>query len=66
MIRGKKVLPQLLNSDGFQVKDASGRTLTGQEMEKEIVKELIKNNVACLPEDLVELQKLIQERMEGT
>ena len=66
MIRGKKVLPQLLNSGGFQVTDASGQPLTGKEMQKEIVKDLIKNNVNSLPEDLVKLPKLIQERVEKT
>jgi len=66
MIRGKKVLPQLLNSGGFQVTDTSGQPLTGKEMQKEIVKDLIKNNVDSLPEDLVKLQKLIQKRVEST
>ena len=66
MISGKKVLPQLLNSGGFQVKDASGRTLTGQEMEKEIVKELAVKDVVSLPSDLAKLQELIQKCVEGT
>lgn len=62
-IRGKKVLPQLLNSGGFTVKDVKGRTLTGKEMEKEIVKELVVKNVDSLPSDLVELRRLVRERV---
>lgn len=61
MIRGKKVLPQLLNSGGFEVEDANGQTLTGKEMEKEIVKELVVKNADILPSDLVGLQRLIRE-----
>ena len=57
------MLPQLLNSGGFTVKDVKGRTLTGKEMEKEIVKELIVNNVDSLPSDLMKLQRLIRERV---
>ena len=64
MIRGKKVLPQLLNSDGFQVTDTSGQPLTGEEMQKEIVKDLIKNHVDSLPEDLVKLRNLIRGCVE--
>lgn len=60
-IRGKKVLPQLLNSGGFE--DRKGRTLTGNEMEKEIVKELAVKDVDSRPSDLVELQRLIRERV---
>ena len=66
MIRGKKVLPRLLNSRGFQVIDARDQRLTGRKMQEEIVRELIKNNVDSLPEDLVKLQKLIQKRLEST
>ena len=65
MISGKKVLPQLLNSGDFEVEDANGQTLTGKEMEKEIMKELVVNNMKSLPSDLVELQRLIRERVGG-
>lgn len=63
MIRGKRVLPQLLNSGGFQVKDATGQTLQGDEIVKEIVKELIVKEVASRPSDLVRLKQLIQKRV---
>lgn len=64
MIRGKKVLSKLLNSGGFKVKDANGRTLTGRKREKEIMKELAAKNVNSRPSDLVELQRLVEERVK--
>jgi len=66
MICGKKVLHQLLNSGGFQVEDASGRTLQGDEMKEEIVKGLAVKDVDSRPSDLVTLKRLIQERVEST
>ena len=65
MISGKKVLPELLKPDRFQVKDANGDTLQGEEMRKEIVKELAVKDVASRPSDLVELQKLVRKRGAG-
>ena len=62
-IRGKKVLSQLLNSGGFTVEDMKSRRLTGKEMEKKIVKELAVKDVDSRPSDLVELQRLIRERV---
>ena len=62
MIRGKKVLPQLLNSGGFEVEDTND-PLTGKGMEKRIVKELAVKDVDSRPLDLVELQRLIRERV---
>ena len=63
MIRGKKVLGQLLNSGGFEVKDASGRRLTGKELMLEVVKELAVKDVDSRPSDLADLQQLIQRRV---
>lgn len=65
MISGKKVLPQLLNSGDFKVEDVKGRTLTGEEMKKEIMKDLAVKDVDSRPLDLVELQRLIRERVGG-
>ncbi|KKZ12836.1 MAG: hypothetical protein TE42_02810 [Candidatus Synechococcus spongiarum SP3] len=63
MIRGKKVLTQLLSSGGFQVKDANGQPLQGEERVKEIVKELVVKDVDSRPKDLVKLKQLLQERV---
>ena len=62
-ISGKEVLSQLLNSSGFTVEDVNGQTLRGEEKGKEIVKELAVKDVDSRPSDLVELQRLIRERV---
>ena len=65
MIRGKKVLGRLLNSGGFEVKDARGRRLTGKELTMEVVKELAVKDVDSRPSDLADLQQLIQGRLDA-
>ncbi|KKZ11635.1 MAG: hypothetical protein TQ37_06780 [Candidatus Synechococcus spongiarum 15L] len=65
MISGKKVLSQLLNPGRFQVKNKEGQTLTGKEMQKEIVRQLAVKNVNSRPSNLVELRRLVLERVEG-
>ena len=63
MVRGKKVLGQLLNSGGFAVKDAGGRRLAGKELTLEVVKELAVKDVDSRPSDLADLQQLIRDRV---
>lgn len=65
MIKGKKVLGRLLNSGGFDVRDAGGGRLTGKEMALEVVKELAVKNVDSRPADLADLQRMIQTRVIG-
>ena len=66
MIRGKKVFSRLLNSGGFEVEDASGQQLTGNEKAREIVKELAARDVESRPADFVDLRRLIEDRVSGT
>ena len=63
MVRGKKVLAQLLNSGGFEVRDTSGQRLNGKELTLEVVKELAVKEVHSRPSDLTDLQQLIQGRV---
>ena len=63
MVRGKKVLAQVLNSGGFEVRDANGQRLNGKEMTLEVVKELAVKEVDSRPSDLSDLQRLIQGRV---
>ena len=65
MIRGKKVFSRLVNSGGFNVTDAEGRKLTGEEKAREIAAELAVKSVASRPADLPELQRLVQERVDA-
>ena len=63
MIRGKKVFSQLLNSCGFEVEDANGQQLTGNEKVQEVVKDLAAKDVESRPADFVDLQRLIEDRL---
>ena len=65
MIRGKKVFPQVLNSCRFEVEDASGLQLTGNDKAREVVKDLAAKDVDSRPADFVNLQRLIQDRLRG-
>ena len=65
MIRGKKVFPQVLNSCRFEVEDASGLQLTGNEKAREVVKDLAAKDVESRPADFVDLQRLIADRLRG-
>ena len=65
MIRGRKVFSQVLNSCRFEVEDASGQQLTGNEKAREVVKELAAKNVESLPADFVGLRRLIEDRLRG-
>lgn len=65
MIRGKKVLPQLLNLRGFEIRDAEGQEVTGKDRAYEIVRELAVKDVDNRPADIGELQRLIEDRVSG-
>ena len=65
MIKGKKVFSQVLNSCRFEVEDASGQQLTGNEKAREVVKELAAKDVESLPADFVDLRRLIEDRLRG-
>ena len=65
MTRGKKILAQLVNSNGFVVKNAEGQNVTGKDKLYEVVRELIVKDVSSRPTDLVEMQQLIQRRVRG-
>ena len=65
MIRGKKVFSQVLNLCRFEVEDASGQQLTGNEKAREVVKELAAKDVERLPADFVDLRRLIEDRLRG-
>lgn len=65
MIRGKKVFSQVLNSCQFEVEDANGKQLTGNEKAREVVKDLAAKDIERLPADFVDLRRLIEERFRG-
>ena len=65
MVRGKKILAKMVNSNDFEVRDAEGRRVTGKEKAYEILRDLAVKDVPSRPSDLVELQRLIHRRVRG-
>ncbi len=63
LIRGKRVLTQVVNSTCFEVKATSGESLVGRKKLFEVVEELLKNGGGGRPEDFDILQKLVGERV---
>ena len=66
MLRGKKILTQVVNSSCFRVEDQSGRLLTGKEKLNEVVKDLLRKAPSIQPPDFLELKRLIEQRITGT
>ena len=62
MIRGKRILSQLVNSECFQVRAADGTLLHGAEKTNEIVKNLLRKNEQYQPADFIALKRLIDDR----
>lgn len=65
MMRGKKILSTMVNSNEFVVTDAEGNNVVGTEKAIEIVKDLAVKDVHSRPRDFGELQRLIRRRVRG-
>ena len=65
MMRGKKILAAMVNSNEFEVRDAEGKRVTGKEKAYEILRDLAVKDVPSRPSDLVELRRLIHRRVRG-
>ena len=63
MIRGKPVLAQLVNSNCFRVEAADGTLLRGAEKTNEVVKDLLKQDIARQPKDFRQLKDLVSDRI---
>ena len=64
MMRGKRVLAQVINSGSFQVKTSDGTALQGREKINEVVKDLLRQAEDIQPVDFVELKRLITRRID--
>ena len=64
MIKGKKVLPQIINSEFFQVQNTDGKSLSGKEKLNAVIKDLLKKDESILPPDFKELKELIYKQLE--
>ena len=66
MMRGKRVLAQVINFGSFQVKTSDGTALQGREKINEIVKDLLRQAEDVQPDDFIELKRLITKRIDET
>ena len=64
-VRGKRILAQVINSGCFQVRSTDGTVLQGREKIYEVAKDLLRN-AECVPDDFVELKRLITKRIGET
>ena len=64
MVRGKRVLSQLLHAGGFSVRNSSGERVQGSEMTRVIVSELARDP-QTQPRDIAALKQLIEDRVSG-
>lgn len=63
MLRGKKLLAQLVNSNFFEVRTKSGQALQGWDKINEVVKDLLRQDKSIQPPDFPELNTLIANRV---
>lgn len=64
MIRGKKLLADVLSSNLFRVEDIHGNIVSGEQRRNEVVKDLLRRDDAIQPSDFVELRRLIKRRID--
>ncbi len=65
MIRGKKILPQIVNSKHFNVRDQKGNPLQGRDKLQQVANDLLKQPPDIQPEDFRRLRGLIMARLDS-
>ena len=66
MIKGKKVLAQVIHSGDFQVITTDGTPLNGRAKINAVVKDMLRKDVSIQPEDFLNLKQLISTRIIET
>ncbi len=65
LISGKKIMKSLFSLSMFNVTDRSGRSLQGTVKELQIAKSLMKLDEERLPDDFVELRRIVKQRIQS-
>ena len=65
MMRGKKLLAEILSSNLFRVEDRDGNIIAGAQERNEITRDLLQRNEAVQPRDFSELKRIIQRRIDA-
>ena len=65
MMRGKKLLGEILSSNLFKVQDRDGNMVSGAQERNEITRDLLQQDEAIQPTDFIELKRIIQRRIDA-
>lgn len=65
MTQGKKVFSQVINSNCFRVADSEGNLLQGKDKINQVAKNLLRKEIAKLPEDFRKLKTLVEDRFSS-
>ena len=65
MMRGKKLLAEILSSNLFRVKDRDGNIVSGARERNEITRDLLQRDEAVQPRDFSELKRIIKRRIDA-
>ena len=65
MMRGKKLLAEILSSNLFRVEDRDGNIIAGAQERNEITRDLLQRNEAVQPRDFSELKRIIKRRIDA-
>ena len=65
MMRGKKLLAEILSSNLFRVEDRDGNIVSGAQERNEITRDLLQRDEAVQPPDFSELKRIIKRRIDA-
>ena len=65
MMKGKKLLAEILSSNLFRVQDRRGIVVAGAQERNEITRDLLQRDESVQPRDFIELKRIIKRRMEA-
>ena len=63
MMKGKKLLSEILSSNLFRVEDREGNVVSGRQERNEITRDLLQRDESIQPLDFVELKRIINTRV---
>ena len=63
MMRGKKLLAEILSSNLFRVEDREGNTVSGRQERNETIRDLLQRDESIQPLDFIELKRIINTRV---
>ena len=65
MMKGKKLLAEILSSNLFRVEDREGNIISGRQERNEITRDLLQRDESIQPLDFIELKRIINTRIDA-